>query len=341
MRAVAYGFSAQTSLGVKGVAQVDAGFVAKEIVDRYESLEAPKDTILDSSLYFNAFDRLSKIADSKDNKLKIIVFVDDLDRCFPKQSVKLLESIKLVLAQRGFIFVLAVDRRIIEGYLNKVYKEQYGIVDYERIGSSYLDKIVQLPLNMPSHQVRFTKYIDEVLKGEVFKTEKNREIRNVISQLKEVLAIGSKHNPRSLVRFLNNLIIDANTWEVKDEAKGEVKRRVTEEFLGICAVSRILQRELKHSYFNSIVSSQATCNEIVELTIEFEEKNNREERIPALSEVVRIVFQSELLNKVFRNKHGKNWLEDEQTREDIHQFLIKERGGGSRITDNTFLQTIY
>ena len=59
LRAVAYGFSAKTTIKIPGVAEVEAGFVAKEMIDREEQLKAQSvDPLLDQSLYYNAIQLL-------------------------------------------------------------------------------------------------------------------------------------------------------------------------------------------------------------------------------------------------------------------------------------------
>jgi predicted KAP-like P-loop ATPase len=138
LRAIAYGFSAKTSLKIPGFAEIEAGFVAKDMIERAKELTP--DPLIDRSLYYEAFDALSAIELKKD--ARIIVFIDDLDRCFPNQAIKLLESIKLVLAQPGFFFVLGVARKVIEGYLQHRYTTRFGIPEFS--GAQYLDKIVQL-----------------------------------------------------------------------------------------------------------------------------------------------------------------------------------------------------
>jgi len=45
---------------------------------------------------------------------RLIVFVDDLDRCMPERVIKVLESIKLFLNAKKCVFFLAVDREIVE-----------------------------------------------------------------------------------------------------------------------------------------------------------------------------------------------------------------------------------
>jgi hypothetical protein len=44
---------------------------------------------------------------------RLVVFVDDLDRCLPEKAVEILEAIKLLLNVPQTIFVLGMDREIV------------------------------------------------------------------------------------------------------------------------------------------------------------------------------------------------------------------------------------
>ena len=69
---------------------------------------------------------------------RVVIFVDDLDRCLPDKAVEVLEAIKLFLDVPGCIFVLGVDREVIEEGI----KVRYA--DYEATlnGAQYLEKII-------------------------------------------------------------------------------------------------------------------------------------------------------------------------------------------------------
>ena len=118
LRAIAYGFSAKGKVGIPGFAEVEAGFVAKEMIERFEKLEQAEklrsldDPLLARSLYYDAFEMLDRRSGTEAGKgePKVVVFIDDLDRCMPDKAVMLLENIKLVFGQRGFVFALAVAR---------------------------------------------------------------------------------------------------------------------------------------------------------------------------------------------------------------------------------------
>jgi predicted KAP-like P-loop ATPase len=148
LRAVAYGFSAKTKVRVPGFAEIEASFVVKEMIDREEHLTT--DPLLDRSLYYQAFESLSSVQLPDD--VRIVVLIDDLDRCMSDIAIRLLESIKLILSQPGFIYVLGVARQVLEGYLEHRYAEDFGIKGFE--GQRYLDKIIQLPFYIPPHHAR-------------------------------------------------------------------------------------------------------------------------------------------------------------------------------------------
>jgi predicted KAP-like P-loop ATPase len=152
LRAIAYGFSSKSKVKIPGFAEIEASFVARDMIDRVDRLTP--DPLLDRSLYYEAFEALESVKYS--DNCRIVIIVDDLDRCFPDLAIRLLESIKLVLSQPEFIFVLGVARSVIEGYLQHRYQNDYGILGFQ--GSSYLDKVVQLPFHIPPHSDRMEQF---------------------------------------------------------------------------------------------------------------------------------------------------------------------------------------
>ena len=75
---------------------------------------------------------------------RIIIFIDDLDRCPPKQVVQVLEAAQLLVKTRLFVVVIAMDVRYITRALEKEYE---GILVHEGnpSGLDYTEKIVQIP----------------------------------------------------------------------------------------------------------------------------------------------------------------------------------------------------
>ena len=330
LRAIAYGLSAKVKLTVPLVGEVEVGIDPKEMIDRQEKLEAHEDPLLERTLYYNAFETLEKVAGSPDPKTpdpehKIVVFVDDLDRCLPPQGLKLLESIKLVLAQRGFIFVLAVDRRVLEAYLDKLYSEEFGMKDYKDRGTSYLDKIVQLPLPLPSHRGRFEEYIKKLLARP--ELESDTGLVETLTALAPVLSLGAGHNPRNLVRFINNLIVDRRLFRQLAEAAPVSD----EDFYAICTVSRILQQVLEVHRYRMLAGDDEICAAILEgpkgttitnrLKTPDEQKGLREER---RTELLSRLDRPEVI-ELLDHEGARPWFDHPKTRLLIDEFLVATR----------------
>jgi hypothetical protein len=118
-----------------------------------------------SSHYFDAEKRLAAITEERmvgeagheaALSLRLVVLVDDLDRCLPEKAVQVLESVKLFLNVPGFSFVLAVDDEVVERGIAHRYRE-YRLADKDGAfvgelpisGTQYLEKIVHLPVHLP------------------------------------------------------------------------------------------------------------------------------------------------------------------------------------------------
>jgi hypothetical protein len=78
---------------------------------------------------------------------RILVVIDDLDRCEPEKAVEVLQAINLLLNFESFIVCLGIDARIITAAVEKHYENLLGEVGAS--GYEYLEKIVQIPFRIP------------------------------------------------------------------------------------------------------------------------------------------------------------------------------------------------
>ena len=78
---------------------------------------------------------------------RVVLYIDDLDRCPPNRVIEVLEAIQLLLKTELFIVVLAIDDRYIARALEQVYK---GVLTRHGSpsGIDYLEKIIQIPYRM-------------------------------------------------------------------------------------------------------------------------------------------------------------------------------------------------
>ncbi|SFJ15997.1 P-loop NTPase fold protein [Albimonas pacifica] len=82
---------------------------------------------------------------------RIVLYIDDLDRCRDEQVVEVLEAIHLLLAFDLFVVVVGVDARWVEGALTRFYAQQLSpgeTADGRPSVADYLEKIFQIPFRL-------------------------------------------------------------------------------------------------------------------------------------------------------------------------------------------------
>jgi len=118
---------------------------------------------------------------------RIVVFIDDLDRCVPSKAIEVLEAIKLFLNVPHTIFIIGADRKIIEDGIHLKYGGRF--TDW---GENYLDKIIQIPVVLPfiKRETIIEKFIKEL------------KITDEIKNYAKIIA-SVDSNPRKIKRLLN------------------------------------------------------------------------------------------------------------------------------------------
>lgn len=81
---------------------------------------------------------------------RVVVFIDDLDRCSSEQVIETFETIKLFLTTPACTFVIGADAARIERAVGDVYKGAAEARDQR----DYLEKIIQLPFRIPEQSLK-------------------------------------------------------------------------------------------------------------------------------------------------------------------------------------------
>jgi hypothetical protein len=81
---------------------------------------------------------------------RIVVFVDDLDRCSDESIMETLQAINLVLGASDFFVVLAIDPDMIHRAIARQRGLSEGDEAADTFAQNYLRKIIQLPLVLPA-----------------------------------------------------------------------------------------------------------------------------------------------------------------------------------------------
>lgn len=82
-----------------------------------------------------------------DDIKRVVVLVDDLDRCQPERIIETLEAIKLFLSVNRTTFIIAADENVIKYSI----KQKYPPLDDFKVelDKEYIEKIIQLPIHIP------------------------------------------------------------------------------------------------------------------------------------------------------------------------------------------------
>lgn len=142
--------------GLKGAAENPDELVAK--IKGHDTEEFLKQFIKESE-DTDKFDVVRKFRDDFEELLekskidKLVIIIDDLDRCLPDRIIDNLEAIKLFLNVKNTAFVIGADPRIVRHAIEYRYKDK--IIDTnsensnDRIVNDYLEKLIQIPYSLP------------------------------------------------------------------------------------------------------------------------------------------------------------------------------------------------
>ncbi len=108
---------------------------------------------------------LKKIINKQKNH-KLVIFIDDLDRCSPAYAIKFLEYIKHLFDVNGCIFVLAVDEEQLKSAVEVIYGNKNGV--------DFLAKIIDFKFHLPAPDIsELIRYLAKSLEwGRYFKVRK-------------------------------------------------------------------------------------------------------------------------------------------------------------------------
>lgn len=193
---------------------------------------------------------------------RLVVLVDDLDRCLPATAIATLEAIRLFLFVPKTAFVIGADEAMIEYAVKDHFPDlpaSSGPAGYAR---NYLEKLIQVPFRIPALGAAETRtYVTLLLaQGELGETDETflklidaardtlrrpwdgevldrtvaekalgklspglDEVLRLSAQISNALTDGTRGNPRQIKRFLNSLALRIAVAE--DRGFGELIER--------------------------------------------------------------------------------------------------------------------
>lgn len=190
--------------GIKGKADSEDGEVISKIIkDGQSSLKeilneemtsAPKEIAALKTEFADLLVGFNK---------KIVIFVDNLDRCLPKQTIQTLESLRLFLFMPNTAFVIAAD----EDMVRHAVKEHFNGIDEKHI-TDYLDKLIQFPVKVPKISTREVRAYLFLLYASIHETYGSQDVKieKLRTGLENNLRFSWKEDPISVENAL--LLLD-------------------------------------------------------------------------------------------------------------------------------------
>ncbi|MBP3596225.1 MAG: hypothetical protein J6J60_02335 [Clostridia bacterium] len=165
----------------KGI-NVNIPLVSYDMEKAFEQLEKEIDPSNNMDNFIKTFqDKVKKYIEKKNKK--IIVFIDDLDRCNSENMLNIIYNIKLLLSVQDIIFIFGIDKKAVSLALMNKYNNE------ENKAESFLDKIFPVSFNMPNKAINLSLF----LKASLGKLDENK-----ISVIEEFLTEINFINPRKL-----------------------------------------------------------------------------------------------------------------------------------------------
>lgn len=218
---------------------------------------------------------------------KVVVFIDDLDRCPSEKVMEVIESIKLVLNSENCIFFLGCDKDYIENALSIKYekfimflnreenniKTSADILPYKSnlkdFAREYLEKIIQVPFNIPPlNKTVVRDFINCIISQKIDSTDgmtyfDSDLFADFVKELNQEfitkLTIEAELNPRRIKRILN--LIFLNYIFIRFKFKNDILAIKDIDINILCLLGFI--RDVAPEYYRNYLSSTIMCKNVM------------------------------------------------------------------------------
>ena len=191
-------------MGLAGEAELSLGMV-KKVIEEYRQTAHPERPFL------NDFENTLKnwLEDTlKEKNERMVIFIDDLDRCMPDIALQVLEALKLYLKIDKLIFVIGVDKPVFEEAVRAYYAEK-NIKNIDP--AEYLNKMFQVELHLSPSKGEIETYLDDLLAHveyeEKLEYKDGNGKKRFYELFKRLISKYGGRNPREIKRLINSSLI--------------------------------------------------------------------------------------------------------------------------------------
>lgn len=225
----------------------------------------------------------------KNSSGKLVVIIDELDRCKPSFAIEVIEKIKHLFSVENIVFVLGVNRKQLEASIKHIYGAEID-------ARTYLRKFVSLELKIPSNRTpslavrditgkayknEIEVYADSLIKGKIFNC---MDIGEMFGELQQLFNISL----RDTEQILLNSAIFYNKLEKSPEARAS---QTTEKphfphYEMTLFLSALKLKDL--DYFESLIEGQISAEKF---------RKDFEKRIERIGGTLKISF-NDILSRI-------------------------------------------
>lgn len=196
----------------------------KEILGEYQQAAHPEKAFL-NEFETTLRDWVKNTVGKDGGKERMVIFIDDLDRCMPDVALQVLESLKLYLNIDNLIFAVGVDKDVIDRLVIEHYRK-LGLVtqgmpamsddkdsqkkhaelikEQEEKARQYLCKMFQVEVSLIPSEQQMEALLEEQLSTISYWNKLNARSREVF---RAVIAKQAKRNPREIKRIINSAVM--------------------------------------------------------------------------------------------------------------------------------------
>jgi len=184
---------------------------------------------------------------------RLVVFIDDLDRCDASNVLGLLETIKNILNIKNLVFLITVDIQKIERAWELRYNRDEGRLE----GQEHIEKLFPVIFSLPNkNDAEVGGYVDHLVK-----------LDDEYEKLRAHLAKSLTNNPRKIKRMLNLIFFIIQNYDLKDIDVSEGRDPMQESQLHFAFVITWVALTTGHRKISKILQRQPSA--IIPLAVLF------------------------------------------------------------------------